>query len=294
MRRISRILSTAGVALLGAAMAQPAWAADPVRIVAAENFYGDLATQIGGSHVAVTSILSNPDDDPHLFESSASTARTIADAQIVIYNGVDYDPWMDKLLSAAPTGDRTVIVAADLTGHKSGDNPHLWYDPQTLPAVAAALAAELSKRDPADAAEYQANLSKFDAAFAHVLKGVTAIKSAYAGTAVTATEPVFGYMAEAMGLKMLNDSFQIATMNDTEPSPSDVAAFENSLKDGSAKILFYNSQVTDDTTTRLLDLAKAGNVPVIGVTETEPAGQTIETWFAGQIAAVQSSLAAHH
>jgi zinc/manganese transport system substrate-binding protein len=97
-----------------------------------------------------------------------------------------------------------------------------------------------------------------------------------------------------MGLKMLNDSFQIATMNDTEPSPSDVAAFENSLKDGSAKILFYNSQVTDDTTTRLLDLAKARNVPVIGVTETEPAGQTIETWFAGQVAAVQSSLAAHH
>jgi zinc/manganese transport system substrate-binding protein len=294
MRRISRILLATGVALLGVAAMQPAWAADPVRIVAAENFYGDLATQIGGSHVAVTSILSNPDDDPHLFESSASTARTIADAQIVIYNGVDYDPWMDKLLSAAPTGDRTVIVAADLTGHKSGDNPHLWYDPQTLPAIAAALAAELSKRDPADAPEYQANLSKFDAAFADVLKGVTAIKSAYTGTAVTATEPVFGYMAEAMGLKMLNGSFQIATMNDTEPSPSDVAAFENSLKDGSAKILFYNSQVTDDTTTRLLDLAKAGNVPVIGVTETEPAGQTIETWFAGQIAAVQSSLAAHH
>ncbi len=293
MRHLSRLLSALGLALLGAAT-QPAAAAGPIQIVAAENFYGDLATQIGGSHVSVTSILSNPDADPHLFESSASTARTIADAQIVIYNGADYDPWMDKLLSAAPTGDRATLIAADLTGHKSGDNPHLWYDPQTLPALATALAAELSKRDPADAADYQANLGKFTASFAATLQPIAAIKSAYAGTAVTATEPVFGYMAEAMGLKMLNQSFQTATMNDTEPSPSDVAAFENSLKDGSAKILFYNSQVTDDTTTRLLDLAKASSVPVIGVTETEPAGQTIQTWFAGQIAAVNSSLAAHH
>ena len=277
-----------------ALFATPAVAAGPIHVVAAENFYGDLAAQIGGSHVTVTSILSNPDADPHLFESSASTARTVADAQIVLYNGADYDPWMDKLLSAAPTGDRAIIVAAALTGHKSGDNPHLWYEPPTFPAVATALAAELSKRDPADAADYAANLQKFTTSFADTLAPVAAIKSAYAGTSVTATEPVFGYMAEAMGLKMLNQSFQTATMNDTEPSPSDVAAFENSLKDGSAKILFYNSQVPDDTTTRLLDLAKASSVPVIGVSETEPAGQTIQTWFAGQIAAVNSSLAAHH
>ena len=292
MRRISRILLAAGLALIGSTTL--AMAADPIRIVAAENFYGDLATQIGGSHVAVTSILNNPDDDPHLFETSPSTARTIADAQIVLYNGADYDPWMDKLLSTAAAGDRAVIVAAALIGHKSGDNPHLWYEPPTFPAVATALAAELSKRDPADAADYQANLQKFTASFAATLAPVAAIKSAYAGTSVTATEPVFGYMAEAMGLKMLNQGFQIATMNDTEPSPSDVAAFENSLKDGSAKILFYNSQVTDDTTTRLLDIAKTSGVPVIGVTETEPAGQTIQSWFAGQIAAVSSSLAAHH
>lgn len=294
MHRVSRILLAAGLALVGSAAALPAWAAGPVQIVAAENFYGDLATQIGGSHVTVTSILSNPDDDPHLFESSASTARTLADAQIVIYNGVDYDPWMDKLLSTAATGDRSVILAAALTGHQSGDNPHIWYDPATFPAVATALAADLAKRDPGDAAEYQANLGKFLAAFAETLKGVAAVKAAYAGTAVTATEPVFGYMADAMGLEMLNYSFQVDTMNETEPSPSDVAAFENSLKDGTAKILFYNSQVTDDTTTRLLGLARAGNVPVIGVTETEPSGQTIETWFASQIAAVTASLAAHH
>ena len=195
-----RLILTPVALALFAGFVVPALAAGPIGIVAAENFYGDLATQIGGSHVQVTSILARPDDDPHLFESTSSTARLLADAQIVLYNGADYDPWMDKLLSTAATGDRTAIVAADLTGHRSGDNPHLWYDPKTFPAVAAALAAELEKRDRADAADYQANLDRFDAAFAHAIEGIGAVKASYAGISVTATEPVFGYMADAMGL----------------------------------------------------------------------------------------------
>jgi len=267
-------------------------AEDKLTIVAAENFYGDLARQIGGSNVTVTSILANPDDDPHLFETSPSTARTIADAKIVIYNGADYDPWMDKLLSASTSKDRTTIVAADLIGKKSGDNPHLWYDPATLPAIAKALSADLAKRDPANALHYEANLRAFQTSLEAIDKEIADVKKTYAGTEVTATEPVFGYMAEALGLKMLNYDFQVALMNDAEPSATQVAAFENSLKDGSAKILFYNSQVTDEATTRLLDIAKQNKVTVIGVTETEPAGQTIQTWFGGQIDAVQKALAA--
>lgn len=290
MRRLLETLSAATVVLLAAASAQPAVAADTLRIVAAENFYGDLAAQIGGSHVAVTSIMANPDDDPHLFESSPSTARSLVTADIVLYNGADYDPWMDKLLSAAAAPGRTTLVAADLVGRKSGDNPHLWYDPATFPAVAAALAAELAKRDPADAAEFSANLETFNQDFATATAGIAAIKAAHAGVKVTATEPVFGYMAAAMGLDMLNQRFQLAVMNETEPSASDVAAFEDSLKSGTVKILFYNSQVTDETTTRLLALANAAKVPVIGVTETEPGGQTIQSWFAGQIAAVAAAL----
>ena len=247
-------------------------AEDKLTIVAAENFYGDLARQIGGSNVTVTSILANPDDDPHLFETSPSTARTIADAKIIIYNGADYDPWMDKLLSASTSKDRTTIVAADLIGKKSGDNPHLWYDPATLPAIAKALSADLAKRDPANAVHYEANLKAFQTSLEAIDKEIAEVKKTYAGTEVTATEPVFGYMAEALGLKMLNYDFQVALMNDAEPSATQVAAFENSLKDGSAKILFYNSQVTDEATTRLLDIAKQNKVTVIGVTETEPAG----------------------
>lgn len=267
-------------------------AEDKLTIVAAENFYGDLARQIGGSNVTVTSILANPDDDPHLFETSPSTARTIADAKIIIYNGADYDPWMDKLLSASTSKDRTTIVAADLIGKKSGDNPHLWYNPATLPAIAKALSADLAKRDPTNAVHYEANLKAFQTSLEAIDKEITDVKKTYAGTEVTATEPVFGYMAEALGLKMLNYDFQVALMNDAEPTATQVAAFENSLKDGSAKILFYNSQVTDEATTRLLDIAKQNKVTVIGVTETEPAGQTIQTWFGGQIDAVQKALAA--
>ncbi|TPI28418.1 cation ABC transporter substrate-binding protein [Mesorhizobium sp. B3-1-9] len=267
-------------------------AEDKVNIVAAENFYGDLARQIGGSNVAVTSILANPDDDPHLFETSPSTARTIAGAKIIIYNGADYDPWMEKLLSASTNAQRTTIVAADLIGKKSGDNPHLWYNPATLPAIAKQLSADLSKLDPANAAHYQANLAKFQSSLDAINKQIDDVKKAYGGTEVTATEPVFGYMADALGLKMLNYDFQVTVMNDAEPSPTQVAAFENSLKDGSAKILFYNSQVTDEATTRLLDIAKQNKVTVIGVTETEPAGKTIQSWFGGQISDVQKALAA--
>ena len=288
MRLITIVAATAAV--MAFALPLAARAADPITIVAAENFYGDLASEIGGAHVAVTSILSNPDDDPHLFESSPSTARDIAGAAIVIYNGADYDPWMDKLLSASPNKDRAVILAAYLTGHKSGDNPHLWYAPETLPAVAKALEAELEKRDPADAGLFKANLDRFIASLAPANAAIARIKAAHAGTEVTATEPVFGYMAEALGLKMLNDAFQVATMNDAEPSPSEVAGFENSLKDGSAKILFYNSQVTDDTTTRLLKLAKDSYVKIIGVTETEPQGKTIAAWFLGQLQEVEDAL----
>ncbi|MBP0580819.1 zinc ABC transporter substrate-binding protein [Labrys sp. LIt4] len=286
-----RSMMFAAVLMAAAAiMPSPAAAAEKIKVVAAENFYGDLASQIGGEHVEVTSILSNPEDDPHLFESSPSTARALSTAAIVVYNGADYDPWMDKLLSASVNPDRKAIVAAALTGHKAGDNPHLWYELKTFPAVASALAAELEKRDAAHAADYKANLAKFEASFSELTKQVDAIKTKYKDVKVTATEPVFGYMADALGLKMLNQDFQTAIMNDSEPSPSQVAAFENSLKDGSAKILFYNNQVTDETTKRLLQIAKDHKVAVVGVTETMPAGTAIQAWFDGQLGQVDLAL----
>ena len=263
-----------------------------IKIVAAENFYGDVARQIGGSHVEVTSILSNPDEDPHLFETSPSTAKALESAEIVIYNGADYDPWMAKLLSASKKPERANIVAADLVGAKSGDNPHLWYEPKTLPEVAAALAAKLEARDPADAAEYKANLTAFQKSFAPILKEIMSIRDKHKGLDVTATEPVFGYMAKALGFEMLNYPFQVSVMNNAEPSASQVAGFEDSLRSHKAKILFYNSQVTDKTTQRLKDMANSAGIPVIGVTETEPKDVKTQAWFQGQLADIKKALAA--
>src|SRR5579863_6349790 len=151
---IMKTLPFAGAVLAAAFFAGPALA-DPVNIVAAENFYGDVATQIGGANVAVTSILSNPDDDPHLFEASASTAKALVGAKIVIVNGVDYDPWMEKLLKANKAPGRKEILVAALARKKAGDNPHLWYNPETVKALGNALSVALSVADPTHKADYQ-------------------------------------------------------------------------------------------------------------------------------------------
>jgi zinc/manganese transport system substrate-binding protein len=262
----------------------------PVRIVAAENFYGDVAQQLGGENVTVTSILSNPDQDPHLFEASASTARALAEANFVIYNGIGYDPWVSKLLTASKSESRDVIVVAALMQRQSGDNPHLWYDPATMPTLAKALSAELSASDPYDRAGFERRLASFLASLRPITVKISEIRQKYAGTTVTATEPIFGYMADALGLKMRNDPFQLAVMNDTEPSAGEIASFERDLKTRTVKVLFYNSQTTDDLTARLKKLARDAHVPVVGVTETEPPGKSYQDWMMQQLDATEQAL----
>jgi len=269
----------------------PALAADDqIAVVAAENFYGDIARQIGGDRVAVVSIMNNPDQDPHLFETAPSTVRQIAKAQIVVANGANYDPWMEKLLAATPRAGRVVITAADLIGRKAGDNPHLWYDPKTMPAVATAIAAALSKADPAHASDYAARLKTTLAGLERVTARVAQLKAKHAGTAVTATEPVFGPMADALGLTMRNQRFQLAMMNDTEPSARDLAAFERDLRDRAVKVLIYNSQVSEKLTERLRDIAIKSKVPVVGVTETMPANISFQDWVLGELDAIDKAL----
>ncbi|OMG73338.1 metal ABC transporter solute-binding protein, Zn/Mn family [Burkholderia ubonensis] len=279
----------AGLAALS--LAAPALAqAAAVNVVAAENFYGDVASQIGGRHVAVTSILSNPDQDPHLFEASPKTARALQQAQLVIYNGADYDPWMGKLLGASKQAKRATIVVAELVGKKAGDNPHLWYDPATMPAAARAIAAELGRADPANKADYDANLQKFVASLKPVNDKVAALRAQYKGVPVTATEPVFGYMSDAIGLDMRNQRFQLATMNNTEASAQDVAAFESDLRKKQVRVLIYNSQAEEPMTKRMLKIARDGGVPTVSVTETQPAGKTFQQWMAGQLDALGKAL----
>jgi len=292
MRTRTRVLVTMLAGMLAALTMLPtAFAAEgQIGVVAAENFYGDIARQIGGDRVAVTSILNNPDQDPHLFETAPGTVRQIADARLVIINGADYDPWAEKLLQAAPRPGRVVINAAQLTGKKAGANPHLWYDPATMPAVAKAIAAALSQADGAHAAAYASRLDATLAKLTQIDAKVAQLKTRHAGKPVTATEPVFGPMAAALGLVVRNERFQLAMMNDTEPSARDVAAFENDLKERKVKALIYNSQVSEKLTERLLAVAKKSKVPVVAVTESMPANTGYVDWMLGELDALDRAL----
>lgn len=269
-----------------------AWAhAGPIDIVAAENFYGDVAEQIGGPDVHVTSILANPDEDPHLFEANPSTARQLADAKLVIYSGAGYDSWAEKLLAASKAPGRQVIDVAKLVHRKAGDNPHIWYDPPTMPALAKHLADTLSGLDPSHRQDYAKRLALFAETMKRMDARVSELHRKYAGVVVTATEPVFGYMADALGLKMRNDRFQLAVMNDTEPSAGEIAAFEKDLRTRTVKVLFYNSQTSEALTERMRGIAKEAGVPIVGVTETEPPGKRYQEWMMSQLDALDQALA---
>jgi zinc/manganese transport system substrate-binding protein len=276
---------------LSVAQAAPVRAAqDQIVVVAAENFYGDIARQIGGDRVSVLSVMNNPDQDPHLFETTPGVVRQIAAAQIVILNGANYDSWMDKLLGAGPRRERTVVNASRLVNYKPGDNPHLWYDPATMPAVAVAIADAFAKADSAHAAGYSARLKVTLAALDQITQRVAQLKAKHGGAPITATEPVFGPMARSLGLTMRNERFQLATMNDTEPSARDIAAFENDLKERKVRLLIYNSQVSDRLTERLRDIAKRAKIPVIGVTETMPANVKFQDWVLGELDVLDKAL----
>jgi zinc/manganese transport system substrate-binding protein len=271
-------------------IAGPAAAQDGVSIVAAENFYGDVAQQIAGNAATVTSILRNPDQDPHLFEASPSVSRLLSAADIVVYNGAGYDPWMPRLLAAAKSAKRQVIVVADLVHRHAEDNPHIWYDPPTMPAYAAALAATLAARDPVRRDDIQRNLDGFLASLRPLQAKVGEMRHDHAGIAVTATEPVFGYMAAALGFEMRNERFQLAVMNNAEPRASDVAGFENDLRQRAVRLLLYNRQATDPMARRLMAIAETAGVPTVGVTETEPAGRHYQGWMMDELDAIDRGL----
>ena len=276
--------------LVGFITAISAARAEPIKVVAAESVYGDIAQQIGGPNVAVTSILSNPNQDPHEFEASASTARQVADAKLVIYNGVDYDPWITNLISGSRAPSRRVIEVARLANKRVGDNPHVWYDVTAIIALAKALDDTLSTLDPMHRTEFAERHAAFERSMQPLVERVAALRRGYAGSAVTATEPVFGYMADAVGLKMRNSRFQLAVMNGTEPSAKDIAAFEADLRMRSVKLLIYNNQTNGALAERMRTIAASAGVPVVGVTETLPPRMSYQQWMTSQLDALARAL----
>ena len=270
----------------GAAAAGPR-----VNVLAAENFYGDVARQIGGEHIDVSSILSNPNQDPHLFEITATIIRRVGTADVVLVNGAGYDHWIAQLLAVAHRPERIVITAAELVNKKPGDNPHLWYDPGTMPAMAQALTEALSKADPAHAADYRQRLRAFGASLTSINEKIGEIRAKYAGVAVGATEPVFGYMAAALQLQVRDDGFALAAMNDTEPTARQVASFERDLREHKIRVLLYNTQTNTSMTRRMVDIAHEVGVPVVGVSETQPSDQSYQQWILNELEALQRALA---
>ncbi|MDE2385340.1 MAG: zinc ABC transporter substrate-binding protein [Alphaproteobacteria bacterium] len=264
--------------------------AAPLAVVAAENVYGDIARQIGGDGVQVESILSNPAQDPHLFEASPSVAAAVGKGDIIIANGLGYDPWMESLVQSAAKRDAVVLVAGDIGGLKAGANPHVWYDTAVAVALARALAEKLSQRDSAHVAAYGQNLQAFEASLLPLQQSIAQVAARHAATPVAATEPVFGPMLAAMKLDVKEQDFQRAVMNDTEPAISDVARFEQDLKSRAVKLLVFNAQAPTPLAQKMVELAKANGIPVVPVTETEPPGQSYQQWLLDEATAVSKAL----
>ena len=280
-----------GLALLFATSSAPTAPLPRLPVVAAENFYGDIVQQLAGDHVSVTSIMSDPNVDPHAYETNAKDAAAVADARLVIRNGLGYDSFVDHLLAASPNARRTVIVVAALTGHTEGDNPHVWYAPSTMPKVAQAAVDALSQADPQNAAFYRARHRVFLESLRPLTRAVAQIHDRHLGAPIAATEPVFDYMARALGLHVLTpEAFQKAIEDGVDPPAAALAQMEDQLKQRQVRVLVYNTQTVSSITRRLRHLAEHLGIPVVGVSETEPPGQSYLRWMVGQLEQLDAAL----
>ncbi len=271
-------------------------AADPggtIDAVGAENQYASVIGQIGGKYVHVTAIESNPNTDPHSFEASPGVAQVVSSARLVVQNGLGYDGYMNKIEAAAPNPARKVIDAQTLLGlPDSTPNPHLWYDPRTMPAVARAVAADLSALRPAHAAYFRANLRSFDRSLAAWNQALQHFRAAFGGTPVAVTEPVGDYLLRAAGARILTPfRFQADIMNGVDPAPQDISLESSFFRDHRVKAFLYNQQVTDSLTQSFLSQAHQYGIPVVGVYETMPPGFDYQSWMLAEVRALQKAVA---
>jgi zinc/manganese transport system substrate-binding protein len=265
-----------------------------IAAVGAENEYANVIEQVGGRYVKVTAIESNPNTDPHTFEASPSVAQEVSQAKLIVQNGVGYDTYMEKIESATPSSSRKVIDVQKLLGlPESTPNPHLWYKPTTMPAVAKALAGDLSALQPAHAAYFQANARTFEASLQPWLRALRQFSERYPATTVATTEPVGDYMLEAAGTKNLTPfSMQADIMNGTDPSPQDVTLQNGLFAAHRVKVFVYNQQVTDSVTEGFLKEAARAGVPVVGVYETMPTpGYDYQSWMLAEVQALEKAVA---
>jgi zinc/manganese transport system substrate-binding protein len=264
-----------------------------ISAVGAENEYANVLGQIGGRYVRVSAVLDNPNTDPHTFEASPKVAQEVSSAQLIVQNGLGYDSWMNKIEAASPNTGRKVITVQQVLGlPASTPNPHLWYDPATMPAVAKAIAAGLSALQPAHQAYFQARLQAFNRSLDPWRNAIAAFKAKYPGTTAATTEPVADYLLTAMGITNLTPfRFQAGIMNGTDPAPQDIALVNSLFAQHKVKLFAYNQQVTDALTSSIRDNALMAGVPLVGVYETMPTGYDYQRWMLAEVGAIDKAVA---
>jgi zinc/manganese transport system substrate-binding protein len=290
--RMRTVLVIGGTTTLLAACGSSTNAAGKLDVVAAENVYGNIASQIGGRHVSVTSILTDPNADPHLFEPGTASGLAVAGAKVVIENGLGYDAFMARLETAAPSKDRVVLTIARILGiHGKNANPHLWYDIPQLDRVASAIAAAFARADPSHAVAYRRDLHRFERSLRPLRREIAGIRTRFQGAPVAYTEPVPGYLVAAAGLHNVAPSAYTRAIEDgTEPAPAAVSAMNVLVAKRRIRVLLYNSQAVSPITKSLEKSARSARIPVVPVTETLPPGLTFEQWQLGQARMLASAL----
>jgi zinc/manganese transport system substrate-binding protein len=263
-----------------------------IQVVAAENFWGSLVSQIGGNKVHVLSIVSDPNADPHEYESNSADARSVSEANYVITNGAGYDSWADKLLAASPNPKRQVLNVATLLGKKDGDNPHFWYSPSYVNRVTAQMTNNLISLDPKDASYYRANLALLKTKLSVYQDQINDIAQQFQGQKVAATEDIFAYLASATKLDLISPpDFIQAVAEGNDPPANSVATFQQQLTSGQVKLLVYNEQTVTPITTTMKRIAAEQNIPVVGVTETiQPPNASFEDWMNSEIISIENGL----
>jgi len=263
-----------------------------LRVVAAENFWGSLVSQLGGSHVSVVNVVSDPNADPHEYESNANTAKMFTTANYVILNGAGYDSWGDKLLSAGTKMDRKVLKVADLLGKKEGDNPHFWYDPDYVNQVIAQMEQDLISLDPSNTGYYKEQYAALQKALGIYQNRIASIKAQFGGTPVGSTESIFVYLATPLGLDLLSPKeFMDEVAEGNDPPVQSVVEFQGLLKDKKIQLLVYNEQTVTPITETIKKMAADAGIPVVGITETiQPPDVSFQEWMNAELIFIENAL----
>ena len=298
MRGASPILAPLAIAAVlvagcGSSASDSAGSSGKLNVVAAENFWGSIAKQLGGDRVQVTSIITNPAADPHEYEPTSANARTIAASRLTIVDGIGYDPWAAKLLAANPSSERTVLTVGEVLGLKAGENPHQWYSPSSVHKVIDQITADYKKADPGQSSYFDQQRSAFETrGLAKYNSLISQIKSRYRGVAVGASESIFEPLAPALGLNLITPrGFMQAVAEGTEPTPADKAMTDQQITSHQVKVWVYNSQNATPDVQRLNEAARAAGIPIATVTETlTPEGASFQAWMTRELEGLRAAL----